>query len=222
MEAAKCTAFFDTLAADWIGISEYSENFTTDGSMKATTSIFSRYPVQKVGQSQNYQWNAQFGSSRFEVLETITHYYTNHTQNVYYYAQRVKIDGETEAWFVQTHMDWSDAAIRRSQFEELLAGFKDKEFVVIAGDYNCAVNGVTEWDNYARFTAEGFTLALTDESRQTYPQKAPDRVIDNIIVKGFTISNVRTYPDCVLSDHVAVSCRLALPTDPVEEDPPQP
>jgi len=230
--------FIDDLGADTVGICKYSEDFDVGGTLKASSALFGDFPLPSIGPRNSYQWNAAFYSSRFEILETLTIPYTTRTQRTYYLAHRVKVDHAYEAWFVQTHWDWSATAVRLSQAAQLVEAFKDFPRVVISGDFNNTEKlpdgtSHTAWSDLAAFSEAGYHIALTEEGL-TAPDHEPLRTIDNIFAKGFAISDAKAIPGNThpificngvpygLSDHRAVSCTLtplsetevAIPTAP--------
>ena len=221
-KAAAYNAFFDEMAADWMGFCEYSADFTSDGSVKTRDAILSRYAVGSVGPTSGYNCNAAFATPRFEIVETVTNYFLHHDQNRYYLAHRVAIDDAREAWFVQAHLDFSDETFRAEQIRDLIDDFADYPRVVIAGDFNTVLHnadGTTQmkWDDVALFTAAGYTPAETTQ------RGLSARVIDNVFARGFATEDVSIHPHQSLSDHRATSCTLRpLAAGEVQLPPPPP
>ena len=219
--AADYRAFLDRIDADVVGICEYTEDFTTNGSMKASAALFGGYPGRSVGPSRSYQWNAQFWKG-FGALERKTVDYVERHQKVYYQATRLEIGGE-DVWIVQTHLDWTTfmkgfERYRERQMQKLIDDFRDKPRVIISGDFNVGdrgANGVRREkmipapEEYDVFVRAGYALANSNGT-PTCPSDKPTQPLDNIIVKGLDISDVRFHPAGDLSDHDAVSCTLTL------------
>ncbi|MBO7689193.1 MAG: hypothetical protein J6V72_22630 [Kiritimatiellae bacterium] len=192
-KAAEYNAFFDAMAADWIGFCEYSADFTSDGSVKTRDAILSRYAVESVGPTSGFNCNAAFATPRFEIVETVTNYFLHHDQNRYYLAHRVAIDDAQEAWFVQAHLDYSDETIRAEQIRDLIDDFADYPRVVIAGDFNIVLHNAdgttqTKWDDAGLFAAAGYTPAETTQ------RGLSAFVIDNVFARGFAMEDVSIHP----------------------------
>lgn len=219
----KYNKFLDRLGADAIGICEYSEDFTSNGVHRASRDVFGRYSAKHIGPQESWQWNAVFLNGKFKVLETRMKYYPKHRQNTYYKAVKVDLGGGRPAWFVQTHLDWGNyfpghEQDREDQMRILIEDFKNEPRVVIAGDFNTlkwhppAKKGGNPWETgnpeeFQVFVKAGYRLAQSGEVK-TAPTHGPKLAIDNVIVRGFRMSDV-SFPDCRrLSDHLPVCCTL--------------
>lgn len=212
-------AFLEEVGADYIGVCEYSKDFTTDCSAKAEDAAFGRYSESVVGPQHNYQWNAAFWNG-FKKLNKRVKEYEKHIQNVYYLATRLDVGG-VEVVFVQTHLDWSTFMDghehdREEQMRELIADFKDEPRVVISGDFNVGIRpkdrSVRSQDNpaeYKVFEAAGYTLG-NDGSFKTAPSGNCRMSLDNIIVKGVELKDFKVYDRPDLSDHALVSATLIV------------
>lgn len=214
--------FLNELGADVLGICEYSENFTSNGAHKASQALFGRYREQHIGPRESWQWNAVF-LNRFKVLEKRIRHYPKHHQNTYYIAVKVDLGGNRPAWFVQTHLDWGNYLPgheddRNDQMRILMEDFRNEKRVVIAGDFNTlkwfppAKKGGNWWDRanpeeFQKFVKAGYTLAHAGD-RMTAPTHKPTMGIDNVIVKGFKMTDVVIHDCRDLSDHMAVGCTL--------------
>lgn len=216
-KSADYRAFLDEVGADILGVAEYSECFTKDGTTKADDAVFSRYRQRVIGPQHEWQWNAQFWNGCFGSTRTVK--YPKHFQNVYYIATRLKIAGE-EIVFVSTHLDWHyDANKRKSQMRKLVDDFKDDPRVVIAGDFNVGIRepGKKALDNpaeYRVFADAGFTLGNDGRYKTAPAGKTNDPencyALDNIIVKGLEILEFRVFDRPDLSDHALVRAKLKL------------
>lgn len=213
----------DDIGADVVGICEYSDLFTTNGTVRASDAVFSRYPNKEIGPSHFYQWNALFWGE-YPLLEKRVVPYPEHVQHTYYVAVRLDIGG-TDVWFVETHLDWDltsegHARDRLSQMEKLIEDFRDAPRVVMAGDFNVGTRDVDGQklpkvipapEEYDIFVRAGYALANADGS-PTFPSSHPRHPLDNIIVKGLRVSDTRIHPSGDLSDHNAISCLLTMET----------
>ena len=220
--AAQYNQFLDRVGADVLGICEYSENFTSNGAFKASQAVFGRYREQHVGPREEWQWNCIFLNG-FKVLEKRVKHYPKHRQKTYYVAVKVDIGDGRTAWFVQTHLDWGTyfpghEGDRADQMRVLIEDFKDEPRVVIAGDFNTlkwhppAKEGANPWESsnpeeFQTFVKAGYTLANAD-GRMTAPTHKPSLSIDNVIARGFRMSDVEFINCGDLSDHMAVGCTL--------------
>lgn len=202
-------AFICETGADILGVCEYFDKFTTDGKREANIDVFGDYKYHEIGKRESWQWNAYFFNG-LKVKERKVEYYPMHTQDVYYLALCVELGGE-DVWFVQTHLDWSAETIRATQLQKLVDDFKDSPRVVISGDFNIGHREKGKYsptpEEYGIFLANGYVLA-NDGLVMTAPSNHPYAPLDNIIVKGLRIDNVRFHNAGKLSDHNAISCRL--------------
>ncbi len=207
---AAYSSHLDAIGADWFGVCEWSDAFTSDGSVSARDAVFGRYPFASIGPRNSYQCNGAFANVRFTLLETITNRYGSHVQDTYYVAHRVLVDDAIDAWLVQTHNDWAAGVYRTNQADQLIGDFLDKPRVVISGDFNNSgkmadgTASTTAWNYPARFMDAGYHVFNTG----VYGATCGGVTIDNFYVKGFAISGGAVHADDGLSDHRAISCRL--------------
>ena len=170
--AAKYVKFLDSVDADVVGISQYNEDFTTNGSMKASTALFGGYE-KAIGPAKGDICNAIFfKSGKATKIEEKTVFFERHFEDTYYKAVKLNVSG-VPIWFVQTHLD-SNTYLSGQVFEK--AGYE-----------------------LANLFGTG-----------TYPLESPLQPIDNIIMKGLEISEVRFLEGGRLSDHLAISCKLTV------------
>ena len=84
--AAKYVKFLDSVDADIVGITEYNENFTTNGSMKASTALFKGYE-KSVGPAKGDVCNAIFyKSAKASKIEEKDVFFERHFEDTYYRA----------------------------------------------------------------------------------------------------------------------------------------
>lgn len=206
--------FLREMDADVLGICEYSAEFTCDGDEKSDECVFSGYPQAAKGPKRAFQHDVVF-FRRFRELERRRKFYPRHQQDTYYQAVKLDVFGRG-VWFVETHLDWKiwepgHAGDRIDQMKTLIADFASEPFVVIGGDFNIAAlrpDGTRRFtvEEFGLFAAAGYQMA-NDGSVATAKRNAP---LDNIFVRGLTLSDVRFHKAGDLSDHDAVSCRLAF------------
>ena len=126
---------------------------------------------------------------------------------------------------------------RMKEIKELVKYFDSFPYVILCGDFNTMghyqqndyLAGLQEYDPFVNgFTEDGitynggFTLAntttnplLTANATNSRPdlgasKNYPYQYLDNIIVKGFTMSNIQVVDDGTLTDHCALYCDLTI------------
>lgn len=127
-------------------------------------------------------------------------------------------------------------ASRQKEIKSLVKVFDNEQYVILMGDFNTTGPvgissgydvGIDEFNPFINgFTEDGvtyqggFTLANSRQrplltanatgSRPDQPKSYPYCYIDNIIVKGFAMTNVHAIDDGTITDHCAVWCDLTL------------
>lgn len=205
-------AYFNDLNADILALVEYNPLMVnaTDklSAVVARDAILSNYHEAQVGPQYSYNCNAIF-SNGFEVLSTDTIMFAKMVQTRYYLVTTMRMDGDIVK-VVSTHLDWNQgdngAPYRAIQIKELIEAFKNDKYVIMCADWN--TGETTEFD---AFIEAGFDMAnhgyLGD--LVTYPAGlSPRKAIDNIITKGFAISNVKVINNAMLSDHCLIKADL--------------
>ena len=205
-------AYFNDLNADILALIEYNPIMVnaTDRlpAIKARDAILSNYHEVQEGPQYDYNCNAIF-SNGFEVLSTDTVMFTKMVQTRYYLVSTMRMDGDIVK-VVSTHLDWNQgengAPYRAIQIQEIIEAFKNDKYVILCADWN-----VGKTSEYSAFTKVGYEMAnhgyLGD--LLTYPAgSSPRSCLDNIITKGFAISNVKVINDAMLSDHCLIKADL--------------
>jgi len=216
--AAKFAKFLNSVDADVVGISEYSENFTTNGSINASDALFNGYE-KSVGPVKDDVCNAIFFKpAKASKIDDMDVFFESHFEDTYYKAVKLNVSG-TPVWFVQTHLDSNTYLAghrkdREEQMRKLIEDFRDEPYVVIAGDFRVGVRipgkpCFPAPEEYKVFEKAGFEI-VNMFGTGTYPVKSPIQPLDNIIVKGVGISEVRFLDADHLSDHLAISCKLSI------------
>ncbi|MBR3466917.1 MAG: hypothetical protein IKH15_06830 [Bacteroidales bacterium] len=150
----------------------------------------------------------------------------------YYETVRYKVNNN-DVYVIATHLDWSrgdtDTSYRQGQMEELMAFAADKQYVIICADFNAGAGDVTEEfrrngsKEYDQWLEAGFKMANHGYLGDFNTGSKVYSVLDNIIVKGFDVSNIKIYDDPnntskqvelvqehQLSDHAAIGCTLTM------------
>ena len=216
--AEKYVKFLDSVDADVVGISQYNEDFTTNGSMKASTALFGGYE-KAIGPAKGDICNAIFfKSGKATKIEEKTVFFERHFEDTYYKAVKLNVSG-VPIWFVQTHLDSNTylsghGKDREEQMKKIISDFRDEPYVVIAGDFRVGVRVPGKRcfpapEEYRVFEKAGFEL-VNLFGTGTYPVESPIQPLDNIVVKGVGISEVRFLDADHLSDHLAISCKLTI------------
>ena len=122
-------------------------------------------------------------------------------------------------WFVQTHLDSNTYLSghrkdREEQMKKLIEDFRDEPHVVMAGDFRVGVRipgkpCFPAPEEYKVFEKAGFEL-VNLFGTGTYPVESPIQPLDNIMLKGVGVSEVRFIEGDRLSDHLAISCKLSV------------
>lgn len=211
-------------------LSEYNDTFgshTVDGETvteNAFDVLFSAYYDDISKTSQNaYVCNAIVAKATLSNGSTVA--YTQRGQLMNYRVADITIENKTVK-LVATHLDWTQnenyAAYRAAQIQQLINAFKNEPYVIIGGDFN--VDAASEFD---AFKNNGFSMLNHDKLGDicTYPATganvyntninnkygaSPEIVLDNIIFKGLSISNVQLIDEGTLSDHCGIIADLTF------------
>lgn len=208
-------AVIDTIGADVLGISEYSAIFgkNTDNEDAPTkAALLGDYRAYE-GSQHNYSCDALFTktvvegprSVDYECNQTavITHTNLILATDYYYIDSDLYMHGE-RVKLVMTHLafDNNNPQVCSDQIAELITKYAGFDKVIFMGDWN--------WTNASQmdaFTSAGYTLA-NDGTIITYP--GTDKALDNIVVRGLTVSNPARVVTTSLSDHYPFYCDLQL------------
>ena len=183
-----------------------------NGDVNADTEIFSQYPYKRIGslpEPTSYMRTAVY--SRFPLGVATETVYAQTVQAGRYYQQMDIVLGGKPVTLVITHLDFNQGAngqtYRGLQIQTLVSAFRSKEHVVICGDFNTW--GETEFEP---FKNAGFDMANRGYlgGVPTYPSSGteyassheikehPEGCLDNIITRGFYLSNIRIIDRCGL------------------------
>lgn len=197
---------YDTISADIIGINEYSAVFAKNKRNKeifSSNMLFNKYVY---GKEDNESWICNSYFSDFEMTNYKRHTFECSKSFVskdprvalfHYVSADTDLDGENVK-FVFVHLVSRQPSLCQLQIEELITKYKGYKKVVMLGDWNT-------WD-WSKFKKAGYLLA-NDGSLITFPSKK--YALDNVIVKGLKISDVRVIKSD-LSDHYPLVCKISL------------
>lgn len=204
----KYKTLLDSVGANIISVNEFSPAFTKaeDGKapLMASQTVFAEYPEASVGPKWQYNCNALFARTHKWKHEQ-TKLFDYAVEKRYYQMAVIRVKGKKTV-VVSAHLDWNSGdfgkVFRQRQIAELVERFRNEPRVIICGDFN-----VDEASEFAPFEATGFILANKKSgcSLPTWPSgDNPNLPIDNIIVKGMNVTNVKVYNDKDLSDHCLI------------------
>lgn len=202
----------NNLDADILLMCEYSTIFAKNPDVLAKNAVFNCYKYGIEGttpSATSYMRTATYGN--IEPLNTFEDVFPNTSQAGRYYQCSDMYIGGALTKVVITHLDFgstgASATNRTDQIARLIEDFKAYDHVIIAGDFN-----VSNSSEYDAFVTAGFNIVnhgyMGDIA--TYPAGAVLTALDNIIVKGFAISNIGKFDDSTLSDHDALFCELTM------------
>lgn len=197
----------DSINADVLCLNEYSEIFFSDRNKKDQITkdlFFGDYDYSEIGPLLGYSCNSIFSrlklkrvkQRKFEISKTIAEKMPR-AENYYYLESDLYI-GNIKIKLVCAHTTSSANAVSQSQISELLNRYRDEERVIMCGDWNT--------QDFSLFKNGGYSIG-NNGSLKTFPGKA--YALDNIVVKGLVISDVRIVRTN-LSDHFPLVCSISL------------
>lgn len=239
----------DDVDADIIGMPEWNNNFGYNGNSLvsiSTTGIFNGYDVKYGSQHSNYWWINALAtlSQKFTLTNVQQIDVSNNCGNPPYILEGTITVENKQVVVAVTHLNWNQSQVfhdSRVEYEIpfLVNRYKNVPYLILCGDFNTegTYGGAKDPSNktglaeFQPFIDAGFVLAnsasrplltsIATNSRpdQSLPQ-SPYAYIDNIIVRGFTMSNVYVIDDGDtvndenavgnITDHCAVVCDLTL------------
>lgn len=206
----------DAINADIFGVCEDNYRFDLDG-ITPQVKVFANYEDYFTEAQRGYQKNTLYVNGFKKVGGTIVPITAPKIQASYYSVVTVLMGGR-KVKIAEVHLDWGNnsftgnqnRAMNLLQKKQLTRDFKNDPYVIIMGDFNMAHDWNVFSDRGYIVPNRGYLGTIyTWFSHTGDDGKSP---IDNIIVKGFNISNFKAHVDetNLLSDHVAVSCDLTL------------
>lgn len=216
--AAYRQLIYGKLGADVIGLCEYSAVFGNNGSggQQAEDVLFNRYDTAFIGEQIRYSCNAIYSNlfienmvkSEFDCNEDVDISHTDLIEATdYYYLEADLWLGGVKIKLIMTHLafDNNDTQVVGNQIDELITKFASEERVIMMGDWN-----VAEFSQFDAFTDAGYTLS--NIGSPTYSDTSPTKALDNIIVKGVGVSQVKVVSTTGLSDHLPIITTITLDT----------
>ena len=205
-KASKQLAFrelLNSLNLDVLGVCEDDLTFCTDGT-RSDVAIYPLFNRLSKGTKYGYNCNSLYHNLG-EPINDEFFFYKDASQERYLHELEFVIKGK-RVIFAETHLELIEAD-RTSEINELITRYSDYDYVVIAGDFKTA----KEATEFQPFLNAGYKLALMDYMPAIVTRPESNLCIDNIVTKGFAISNVVVHDDAsALSDHLLVSCDLTM------------
>lgn len=214
----KYREFLNPLGADIVLASEYNTNFVkASGSLPAVTArdavftdtVWKYAAIGTKPSSSSYVQQAIFTNQKIvSVSETV---FPNTVQSGRYYQDALVRIGGKNVHLVCTHLDWDQgsngAAYRALQIQKLISDFSTTEYVILGGDFN-----VTSSSEFDAFVNAGWVVSNHGYvgDLPTCPASNPGSCFDNIICKGFTVSQIVVSGSAELSDHLPIMAKLSM------------
>lgn len=201
---AEYRSLINAVGADILAVCEDNFYFANDNTL-SIPAIYDCYSKCRIGYQVNYNANSLYFNLG-EMVDERNWVFTQQDQFRYVHEVRLNINGQNVV-IAETHLDWSDAAIRRAQIAELITHYSNEKYVIISGDWNV----MTDVSDYDAMKTAGYTLSLDDylPALPTYPDQ--QTCLDIVAVKGFTIGKSEVNTDSIsLSDHNLVTCELTM------------
>ena len=201
------------LDADILGVCEDDPVFDAAGNT-SLSKLYYKYRTKYQGTKYNYMCASIYANLPLSVISVTEVTYPQTVQaNRYYKLMVATLNGRTVK-IVETHLDWNQGAYgatyRAAQIQKLISDFASDTYVIISADFN--VDSTSEYD---AFVNAGYVLAnhgyIGDLG--TFRNEVPEnrKSFDNILAKGFIMSNIKVNEDSFdLSDHAAISCDLQM------------
>lgn len=208
-ELQKYKDVLDIINADVLAVCEYSELFgeSETGKQYSREVLFYSYPFKYEGHQNYYACNALF--SRVYLQNVQSNSFSSLKTNYYYLSAEMPV-GERIISIVSTHLAFnkSDDEYALVQIKELLSKYEDQEYVIMMGDWN-----LKDVDIFNLFIDAGYQLAnhgvFGDFATVTDKKNARNRVLDNIMIKGMSITDVSVISK-ELSDHYPIIVTVQL------------
>lgn len=196
--------FLNSLNLDILGVCEDDHMFCTDGT-SSDKAIYSLFRFLTEGTKYGYNCNSYYHNLGEPINDEMFFFHAS-AQVRYLHEVEFVVKGK-KVVFAETHLELT-AEDRATEINAIINRYSDYDYVVISGDFNVA----DELTELQPFVDAGYTLALMGYigAIPTYSNINPHLCSDNVIVKGFAVSNVAVHDTTDLSDHKLVSCDLTM------------
>lgn len=205
--ALKYRQVIDAVGADVLGISEYNASYS-EAAQVTRDVIFPAYLHVYEGTKRGASCNTvMFNGGVIDYVGKEEVVFAVRQENRYYTHVTARVAGEN-VHFVQAHLDHTYNDKRVAQIAELISKMAGYKYVVIAGDFNTSVRTIDT--ELAAFKNAGYTIA-NDGYIGLVVTSLTQEYVDNICVRGFTMSNIQTSEESgTLSDHLLIQCMVDM------------
>jgi endonuclease/exonuclease/phosphatase family metal-dependent hydrolase len=199
---------YDSIKADILCLNEYDNVFLRDGGsgdgIKTDEILFADFKNKAIFKKNRFVCNAIVSNVKTRKAKMHRFAYSDSAKinrpsiSWHYYVESdIKIAGKVVK-LICTHLVNRSERYCQDQIMQLIRKYENANYVIICGDMNT-------W-NFSQFVKTGYKLA-NDGRTVTFPSKG--YALDNIIVKGLNLSNVRVLKT-ELSDHYPLICEVSL------------
>lgn len=200
--------------ADVLGVCEDDPVFDAAGDTSIDM-LYYKYGIKYQGTKYNYMCASIYTNLPLVVSSVTEEIYPHTVQtNRYYKLMVATLNGHTVK-IIETHLDFDQgehgAEYRATQILKLITDFANDPYVIISADFNVA--STTEYDSFANAGYEMANHGYIGDLVTYHGHLSPynQRPLDNILAKGFRMSNIKVHEDTFdLSDHAAISCDLEM------------
>lgn len=215
------------IGADIICTPEYNKWFgnLNGTNIEARDVIFGDYPyyyAPNEAHTNDYHREAIFtmiNHASQEVIQLTDYLMMNEPQTAVIISFNIGSGNKMKTVYVCcTHLFWGGgdmATARTTAMQMLIQKFANASHVIICGDFN-----VTAVDEFNAFLNAGYDALNTSEhTLYTYgalgcgdsgDEFMPNRPLDNIIVKGFSVASSRVVNDPLITDHCGLVADLMI------------
>ena len=195
--------FLNSLNLDILGVCEDDPIFCSDGT-RSDVAVYSLFKFLTEGTKYGYNCNSYYHNLGQPINDNAL-FFPASSQVRYLHELEFVINGK-KVVFAETHLELT-AEDRATEIAAIINRYSENDYVVISGDFNVA----GELTELQPFVDAGYRMALMDYMPKIVTRPLSNLCIDNIIVKGFAISNVMVHSESAeLSDHCLVSCDLTM------------
>ena len=198
---------FDEVSADFVGICEYEPIFFS-GHPEYTTrrELFQYY--KSYGEFYKTPDNSSLAFfSHYNITNVVEVAFNQYAPGEYrFYIMGDLVIGTKTIKIIVQHISWQ-TEYYESQSNQLISDMSSYDYVIIMGDFNSPPSV------FEKFKNNGYICANCDYmgSIKTIPGTYQGGAIDNIVVKGGTVTkvevpNVNEGYDPILSDHYPIIC----------------
>ena len=192
---------------------EYEPNIVSG--KPAKDYVFENFKHNGISTKVGYNCNAIFSNMKMAQAVIVNFEQAVQSGRNYIYTT-IKLGGH-DVKIVCAHLDFQGSngtAIRQSQMNQMINAFAADDYVILCADFNINNDNLADW-NIMRNA--GYTLANMGYAGEiiTCPYTAGtttviDMKLDNICVKGFAVSEVKTFGTLDMSDHYALQAVLLM------------